>query len=236
MAKWRSSDVVNDEITLSPGTAATADPVHLALRYAPAERRPALFALFALDGTLERLARHTREPLVAQMRLAWWRESLTALDREAPPAEPLLRTLARDVLARGVRGETLAVLASGWEVVLGDRPLDDAGLERFARERGATLFRAAASVLGADAPGIDAAGEAWALALPTTEELADEGTRAAALADARLGAALAAHWPRAARPLGALALLATLGAQSRDGTGAAIAAAWRIARFRLSGR
>ena len=53
------------EMTRNPAT------FSLAMTYAPATKRPALEALFALDDTLAGILRTTREPLVGQMRLTW---------------------------------------------------------------------------------------------------------------------------------------------------------------------
>jgi phytoene synthase len=48
----------------------------LALAYAPGRARAATLGLFALDAALGNLVRAAREPLLGQMRLAWWREEL----------------------------------------------------------------------------------------------------------------------------------------------------------------
>jgi phytoene synthase len=91
----------------------------LALSYAPARYRPAWAGFFALDARLAALVRSAREPMVVQIRLAWWREQLSGLGSTARTDEPLLAELA--ALGRG--GAALAHLADGWEAVL----LDDEG-------------------------------------------------------------------------------------------------------------
>ena len=84
-----------------------ADPERaLAIAYAPAEHRPALTALFALDERLAGIVAATTEPTIGLIRLAWWRESLEKLDREPPPAEPLLQALA-SLLPLGLTGVAL---------------------------------------------------------------------------------------------------------------------------------
>ena len=75
----------------------------LALAYAPAFARPALEALWRLDVTLGAALAAGREPMVSRIRLAWWREALERLDREAPPPEPVLAALAAHVLPAGMR-------------------------------------------------------------------------------------------------------------------------------------
>ncbi len=203
----------------------------LALSYAPANRRAALEALFALDAALGQVLRTTREPMVGQMRLAWWREALAALDTAPAPAEPVLQALVAEVLPRGVSGTDLGVLADGWEPLLGD--LDHAAIDAHAEKRGAWLFTLAARLLGA--PEIDrlaAAGRQWALA-----DLAanlNDSALAAAVRQRALAAAGAATAPfsRAARPLAALALVA---AREASGT-VKVSAVFRLLWLRATGR
>ena len=60
--------------TLPPELLDTLAPMHrLALAYAPAEARPAWAGLLALDARLAGVVRAAREPVLGQLRLAWWR-------------------------------------------------------------------------------------------------------------------------------------------------------------------
>ena len=188
------------------GSASTAERA-LALGYAPAAARAGLAALFALDATLGGILKTTREPVVGQMRLTWWYEALGRLDSAPPPAEPVLRALASAVVPR-VAGSALARIAEGWEALL-ELPLDDAAVGRFAEGRGGALFAAAARILEVEDPRIGAAGEGWALA-DLAGRLSDPARASliATRARARLDVALTGRWPRRARALGALAVLA----------------------------
>ena len=180
----------------------------LALSYA-VTGSDAAAAILALDDRLAGIIRRTGEPLVGQMRLTWWREALERLDREPAPAEPVLQALAAIVLPRGVTGAALASVVDGWEALLVD-PLDDAAMIAHA-ERGRVLFTSIARAIGARDAASGMAGEGWALA-DLSLHLLDPAARcaAAALAHARLDAALRQRWSRAGRPLGALAHLARL--------------------------
>ena len=203
----------------------------LALSYAPPDRRTALHALFALDATLGQVLRTTREPMVGQMRLAWWREALARLDSAPPPAEPVLRALANEVLPLGPTGEALAGMVDGWEVLLG--PIDDVTIANHARLRGATLFELAGVVLGAAADPLGDAGEGWALA-DLAAHLSDPATAAEARATATplLTSVSKRRWSRQGRSLGALTHSARLNL-------AGPATPWRVARLawhRLTGR
>ncbi|HEU4960923.1 MAG TPA: hypothetical protein VFT56_10995 [Sphingomonas sp.] len=203
----------------------------LALSYA-VEGRAAAAALLALDDRLAAILRGTREPLVGQMRLTWWREALEALDTAPPPAEPVLAALAAEALPRGVHGAGLAPIVDGWEALLAE-PLDAAAIERHA-VRGSALFQAIAAVTGASDDPIAAAGEGWALA-DLARHLTDPEARgrAAALARARLAAALAPRWSRRGRALGALAHLARLDLAGRERSPRRV---WRVLVHRLTGR
>lgn len=211
----------------------TDDPERaLAFSYAPADRRAALEALFALDAALGQVLRTTREPMVGQMRLAWWREALVKLDNAPAPGEPVLRALAADALLAGARGEALAVMVDGWEPLLG--AIDDAALTDHALFRGATLFAQAGIALRArTSDPLDAAGQGWALA-DLAAHLSDPAlaARAREMAAPLLRDATGDRWSREARALGALAHAARM-----DSTGPVTP--WRVPRLawhRLTGR
>jgi phytoene synthase len=171
---------------------------YLAALYAPAAVRPALLALHALDLELAEVVRTTTEPMLGQIRLAWWREQLQALDAGARPAQPVLAALADHLLPAGVSGASLEPLEDAWLALLAD------DLAAYAEAR-AVLFAAAARLLaGAPVPGIEALGAGWALV-----DLARSGREIAAeaLADAeRLLAPPRVDGP--ARQLAGLAALA----------------------------
>ena len=204
----------------------------LAFSYAPRERRAALAALFALDDALGRVLRTTREPMVGQMRLAWWREALERLDRGQVPAEPVLQALAAAVLPLGVTGAALAALIDGWEPLLGT--IDAAAIDAHARLRGGGMFAQAGLALGAapDDPFV-AAGKGWALA-----DLAGHLSDAALASRARdaaiplLNDACRHRWSAKARALGAM----THGARLDLGGGATSWRVLRLAWHRLTGR
>jgi len=180
---------------------------HLAITYAPPARRAALAALFALDDVLAAVLRTTRDPMVGQMRLTWWHDALTALDHAPPPAQPVLRQLARDVLPLGVTGAALAGIVEGWEELLAADPIPDAALLAFARGRGGLFV---AGGVGAGDP-LAAAGAGWALAdLAAHARDPVLAARARALAAPLLDAAVAVRWSRPNRAFGALAHLARL--------------------------
>lgn len=206
----------------------------LALSYAVSGREAA-GAIFALDDRLASILRATREPLVGQMRLTWWREALDKLDDAPPPAEPVLQALAATALPLDVSGARLSKIVDGWEALL-EQPIGDSVLERYAG-RGGILFAAVGAVIGAQADPVEVAGRGWALAdLSRHLENRQTAVRAAELAAPLLDYALQRRWSRGGRALGAMAHLARLDiGQTSDEPGAPHRV-WRMLRHRLTGR
>lgn len=204
------------------GVTTPVDPEwRLALAYAPRRARAGLAALVALDAALASALRLGRDPAIRQLRLTWWYEALVRLDQAPPPAEPLLQALAAELPPAGVSGRDLAAMTDGWDVLLSPDPLSEAGLLAYAEGRGA-LFTLAARAMGADAPGVAAAGQGWALAvLGDHVSRAEEAEAARRLAAPLLRQALAARWPRALRPLAMIAALAELKLRRPDAGAAA---------------
>ena len=116
----------------------------------------ALVALLALDAELAQLVATTTEPLLGEIRLAWWRDRLIELDTQPAPAQPLLQALQARTLPR-LSGSDLAGLEDGWLARLnGDAAGSASGCVR--------LFALAARLLGADPAEGEYLGRALALA------------------------------------------------------------------------
>src|SRR5579883_1784829 len=67
--------------------------------FAPAEQRPALFALYAFNHELARAREVTKEPAIALIRLHWWREVVQGAQRAHEVAAPLRAALDAGALA-----------------------------------------------------------------------------------------------------------------------------------------
>ena len=208
----------------------------LALSYVPARRRRAVEALWNLDAAIGQALAGGREPLISQIKLAWWREALEKLDHAPAPSEPVLQAVAAHVLPAGVTGAELAAMEEGWAVLLSAERLGAAELETYAARRGGLLFRYSAVLLGGGHEAVAGAGEAWAL-VDLARHSADPEDVAAAVAAARVHAARA-RWPARLRPLGMLAALARRDAQAgrpRWEAQGAPARMLRMLRHRLTG-
>lgn len=98
---------------MPPGeTFEMAPECRLALAYAGKDSE-AFAALFALDYRLARAAREASEPIIAQMKLAWWRDRFGEEPADWPVGEPLLAALA----GWGEGAGRLGALIDGWEAV-----------------------------------------------------------------------------------------------------------------------
>ncbi len=197
-------------------------PQRLALSYAPASARAATLALLALDTRLASVVLGGGEPMLTQIKLAWWRDRLGEPCEKWPKGEPLLATLSEAM------GDCfgLGALVDGWEGLLAEQP----GLqewEEFAAGRVA-LWAGLARRLGNDVTGVARPARAWALAdlalgMPPGEE------RTAIVSAAHAEKASKVRLPRALRPLAvleALALRALAGKREAllDGPGAMLLA------------
>ena len=142
------------EIEHCAGLVRAGDPLrYLATLYAPTSKRPALFAIHALDLVLLGVATSTTDAMIGQIRLAWWRERITELGQGRAPAEPVLAALANaGVTAASLHGFDDPSLAL----------IDEAPVQ-WAELRGERLFAAISAALGVPAtPDTLAAGRGWA--------------------------------------------------------------------------
>jgi phytoene synthase len=95
----------------------------------PREERSALTALWKLEARLFQLVAERREVMLAQIKLAWWRERLAQVADDPaalPKGEPLLAELAQHWCGR----PTLAPLADAYEAIMIAEDMDalaDAG-------------------------------------------------------------------------------------------------------------
>ena len=184
----------------------------LALAYARARDRPAIEAVLRLDKNLGRAVAQASEPIVGQLKLAWWRDALSASPEARPQGNPLLETLSANF---GSDTRCLVALVDGWESLLVSDPLSAGSIELLLAGR-EVAWRLIASRLapGENMTHVAAAARRWALA-DLLAGLGDEHERAIALSLA----ASEVRPPRLSRQLRPLAVLAALasGAIARGG-------------------
>ena len=175
----------------------------------PARHRPAIEALFAIDAAMADVLRTTSEPMLGQIRLAWWRERLEELDAGThAPAEPRLLAVERELLPRGVKGSDLAGLERGWVALFSPFPWE-VGTAEAIWFRGRLLFALGAQLLARTDDAIEGAGGLWAL-VDAARHCSDPQSREMLLAQGRTFARglAGARFPARLRPLSMLAATA----------------------------
>ena len=134
----------------------------MALAHAGQRVRPVLAAFFALDQRLGHFVSHVKEPILTQMRIAWWRDQLRKEPGERSQGDPIL-----DALSNVWCGEETALitLVDGWEGLLAEAPLPESAISDFIEGRSA-CFAAVARLSGRlqSACAAKQTGATWALA------------------------------------------------------------------------
>jgi len=147
----------------------------LAALFAPEPARSGLLAVLAFDHELARTRIVTREPMLAEIRIEWWREaSVEAAGVATPRAQPVVEALAETARRHGLTREAMgALIDARAEEIYG--PLD-------VLRTGHALADLQLAILGVD----DAASRAAARAVAAAGLMGEGPERAAQLAEARL--------------------------------------------------
>ncbi|MFI4998793.1 MAG: squalene/phytoene synthase family protein [Reyranellales bacterium] len=96
----------------------------LAALFASEPARRGLLALLAFDHELARTRSVTREPLLARIRLQWWREAAAeAAGTKTPRAQPIVESLSEIARRHGLTAEVLVALIDAREEEI-EGPLD----------------------------------------------------------------------------------------------------------------
>src|SRR3546814_5074662 len=75
---------------------------YLASLFAPEAQREDLFALYAFNYEVAKTAEVVSEPMIGQIRLQWWRESLAGIYEGRARQHEVVQPLARAVAARAL--------------------------------------------------------------------------------------------------------------------------------------
>lgn len=206
----------------------------LALAHTKENTRVALTILLELDTRIGRIVAATTEPMLGQMRLAWWREMLGKPVSDRPAGDQVLDAIGSCWQGREA---ALVALVDGWEHMLSAPTLTRDAASAFADGRAAAFGALASFSEGADAyrPQLEAAGRIWALADAASQ--IDAGAERETLV--ALGRALP-HPGSLPAPFRGIAILAALGARSLKAGGAMLmegrGAGWTAFRAGLLGR
>lgn len=176
----------------------------LALAWTPPMVRGALTTALQLDRRLARIVARTTEPMLGQMRLAWWREALLKPLEDRPRGDVVLDAIGQYWAGREA---ALAAMVDGWEVLITADRLGPVEAEAFGAGRGAFFAALCENATPAQAERAAAAGFRWAIAdAVASVSVAEE--RAVMIATGLAQDNLRARWPSDLRGLAVLDALA----------------------------
>ena len=139
----------NDDLIACASLVEKGDPVRFrTVMAAPVPARGRLFALYAFNVEVARAPWLTQEPMIAEMRLQWWRDALEEIATDATPRRHQVVTPLQDVLSSPC-AEMLdeLVAARRWDIYK-DAFEDAAHFERYIDQTSGHLMVAAARALG----------------------------------------------------------------------------------------
>ena len=136
-----------------------APELQIALAHTPLDKRDALRIFFEADARLARIVAGTTEPMLGQMRLAWWREMLGKPVSERPSGDRVLDGMGEHWMGRE---SALIALVDGWEHMLSEE-FSEASALAFAQGR-STAFAALTGAGVRDGEAALPEGMRWALA------------------------------------------------------------------------
>ena len=130
-----------------------ADPDrYFSALFAPAPLRPHLFALYAFNHEVARIAETVREPMLGAIRLEWWRETAEQAARGSPRNHDVAKGLASLFAAHRIELAALeGIVAARAFDANAERFADFAALEAHIDTTGGALMRVACVILGGDA-------------------------------------------------------------------------------------
>jgi len=136
---------------------------HVAILFAPADRRPALHALYAFSLEVAGVRAAAKEPMPGEIRLQWWREVLTGERAGEGAGHPVGMAIRDAIAANGLPLQPFLDLIDARTFDLYDDPPPDwNALEGYCGETSSALIRLASIILarGEDPGAADAAGHA----------------------------------------------------------------------------
>ena len=116
--------------------------------FAPADKQPALLALYAFNAELDHIAAAAREPMVGQIRLQWWRDAVELVEPGMKTGNPIADALSAAILAHDLPKARLAgMIAARIPEITGDAPASLEDLRASLLQTEGAVFELAASIL-----------------------------------------------------------------------------------------
>jgi len=122
---------------------------YLSALFASPAARDALFALYAFNAELARIAELVTEPGLGEIRLQWWRDALDHAAAGISSGHPVVDALGEIMLERGVSREDLRRLIDARQFDVSVKLMPDrATLDTYLAETAGLLFRLGAEIAG----------------------------------------------------------------------------------------
>jgi len=143
-----------------------ADPDrYFSALFAPAPQRPYLYALYAFNAEVARVAETVREPMLGAIRLEWWRETAEGAAMGAPRNHDVARGLAALFADRPVPlADFEAIIAARAFDSSADTFADFTTFEAYVDATSGAVMRIAAQILGGKTELVREAGLAYGMA------------------------------------------------------------------------
>lgn len=146
-----------------------ADPDrYLSALFAPASGRDALFALYAFNAELARIADEVSEPALGEIRLQWWRDAMQLAAAGQVTGNPVADALGAALSAHGLSSSRLDPMIDARRFDVLERIMpNSASLITYLDDTAGEIFLIASEILGVDRgmakPAARAAGRAYGL-------------------------------------------------------------------------
>jgi len=140
-------------------SAGLSPPQRLAVAYATRRFREPLALLLRVDSRLADIVGRSTEPMIAQIKMAWWYDAIASDMAKRPKGEPVFQMLGQ--LAMPELDDAIKILIDAWSGLLAAETWEDAVLSDFARDRSQAIFGTYARWVGSEED-VSATGKPWA--------------------------------------------------------------------------
>ncbi len=136
-----------------------ADPDRsLAALFAPREARADLFALYAFNVELARIAELVTEPGLGAIRLQWWRDAIESASRGEAASHPVADAFGAAIARHALSRERIHALIEARSFDIETKLMPDTGsLDAYLDATAGAVFALAAEILGARGEALEAA-------------------------------------------------------------------------------
>jgi 15-cis-phytoene synthase len=140
--------------------------------FALSSKRAGLLALYAFNAELAHIVAAATEPMVAQIRLQWWRDAVDLAAPGSKTGNPIADALAAAIFAYKIPKERLIRMVDARiPEIFGEAPADIQGLKAALWETSGVVFELAAAVLGSNSDATRKAAEHAGTAFGLTQLL-----------------------------------------------------------------